>query len=50
MSELLNNLLLSLNNLEVHGKKNLDILLGCILAIEQAKNILTSEKEVEKNG
>lgn len=25
----------TLNNIEVHGKNNLDMLLGCIMALEQ---------------
>lgn len=36
MKDFLNQLLQSLNLIEVKGKTNMDILLGCIMAIEQA--------------
>lgn len=34
MIDFLNTLLKSLNSLEVKGKSNMDILLGCIFAVE----------------
>lgn len=35
MISFLNSLLLSLNSVEVKGKQNIDILLGCMMAIEK---------------
>jgi len=35
MREFLNTLLASLNTIEVKGKNNIDVLLGCMMAIEQ---------------
>lgn len=39
----------TLNKIEVHGKDNLDRLLGCIQALEEIKNAVT-EKEDSENG
>lgn len=56
MKNLLQTLLLSLNTLEVKGKNNLDVLLGCIVAIEHAIEMLeppgeiTVEDTEESNG
>jgi len=45
-------IILSLNQLEVKGKENLDILLGCILALEElaAAQAAEQHKETEENG
>ena len=40
MREFLSVLLESLNRIEVKGKENMDILLGCIFAVEKAINEL----------
>ena len=39
----------TLGRIEVHGKDNLDMLLGCILALEQL-NIQSVKKEESENG
>lgn len=48
MEEFLKTLLSSLNSIEVKGKDNIDILLGCILAVEKMQETLT--KEVGEDG
>ena len=48
MEDFLNTLLKSLNQIEVRGRQNLDVLLGCIMAIENAIEQLP--KEEEDNG
>ena len=50
MKEFLNTLLKSLNMIEVKGKGNIDILLGCIMATEQMIAKLSEEKEEESDG
>lgn len=51
MEEFLNNLLKSLNCIEVKGRDNLDVLLGCMIAIENAIEQLNDpQKEEEVNG
>lgn len=55
MKEFLAQLQESLERLEVRGADNLNILLGCILAIKKARAALdpspeTPEKEEEDNG
>ena len=50
MEEYLEKLLKSLNQLEVKGKGNIDILLGCIMATEQMIAKLSEEKEEESDG
>lgn len=35
MNNNLSKVISTLNNIEVHGKNNLDMLLGCIMALEQ---------------
>lgn len=37
MNETIEQLIATLNLIEVHGKENLDMLLGCILTLEQMK-------------
>ena len=37
MKEKIEQLIATLNLIEVHGKENLDMLLGCILTLEQMK-------------
>lgn len=46
MKELLDTLIHSLNQVEVHGKKNLDIMLGCIQTLEQLKGMVKTKTEV----
>lgn len=49
MKKILNDLIYSLNQVEVHGKQNLDILLGCIQTLEQLKGMVktvTTQEEV----
>ena len=48
-------LLESLNRIEVKGKDNLDILLGCMMAIEgkiaeQSMNVETNDSEAVEDG
>lgn len=51
MTEFLTCLLTSLERIEVKGKNNLDILLGCMMAIENAIDQLKEEnKEVGEDG
>ena len=53
MKELLENLLKSLDRIEVKGKNNLDILLGCIMAIERMIAKIEAEESTgteEENG
>ena len=49
MKEFLTSLLTSLENIEVKGKNNLDILLGCMMAIENAISQLDKTEEAEVN-
>ncbi len=48
MKELLDTLIYSLNQVDVHGKKNLDIMLGCIQTLEQLKGMVKTKTEVIK--
>lgn len=51
MKEFFIGLLNSLEHIEVKGKNNLDILLGCMMAIENAiKQLDEAEKTEEDNG
>ena len=51
MDTFLKTLLESLNRIEVKGKENIDILLGCMIAIENAIEQLNDpQKEEEVNG
>lgn len=52
MKEFLQQLLKSLNEIEIKGKENLDIMLGCMMAIEKAIKQIDSEQdtEVSDNG
>ena len=45
MEEFLNTLLKSLNQIEVRGRQNLDVLLGCIMAVESAIEQVPEEEE-----
>lgn len=47
MIDFLKSLLTNLNGLEVKGRDNLDILLGCMVAIENVINQLQNPKEEE---
>lgn len=49
MEEFLTSLLRSLNEIEVKGKQNIDILLGCMMAIETKIKQL-GEEEGEDGG
>lgn len=49
MKEFLSNLLKSLDKIEVKGRDNMDIMLGCMMAIEQAIAQLDAPTE-ETNG
>ena len=46
MIDFLNTLLKSLNNIEVKGKENMDVLLGCMFAIENKISELKAMDEV----
>lgn len=48
MTEFLTNLLNSLEQIEVKGKNNLDLMLGCMMAIENA--ICELNKGTEENN
>lgn len=51
MDTFLKTLLESLNRIEVKGKENIDILLGCMMAIENAINELENPQvEEEQDG
>ena len=52
MKEFLEQLMTSLGKIEVKGRDNLDILLGCIMAVERAIDQLDApaETEEEDNG
>lgn len=51
MKEFLSTLLQSLNQIEVKGKDNMDVLLGCIFAVEQKiSEIDADENEVTDDG
>jgi len=45
MIEKLTKVLITLNNIEVHGRNNLDFLLSCMMVIESL-----IEEEKKKNG
>ena len=47
LDQFLDNLIISLNSLDVRGEQNLNVLLGCILAIKQMKKEI---KIAEKSG
>ena len=38
----------TLNSIEVHGKQNLDMLLGTIMSLEQIQKELSKKEEVKK--
>ena len=50
MKEFLEKLLKSLNELEVKGRDNIDILLGCMMAVENAIEQIIPEEEGENDG
>ena len=50
METFLNELLTTLNLIEVKGKRNMDYLLGAILAVENAIEQLTPKEAEEDNG
>ena len=49
MTDTLSMIIHTLNKIEVHGKQNLDMLLGCITVLENMLSEINSE-EVNKNG
>lgn len=50
MEEFLKTLLKSLNQIEVKGKENIDILLGCMMAVEGAIAQLDAPAENDKEA
>lgn len=53
MKDFLTTLLKSLNEVEVKGKQNMDIMLGCMMAVEKMLNQLDTpeeESEVKDDG
>lgn len=50
MKEILDTLIFSLNQVEVHGKKNLDIMLGCIQTLEKLSGMVKTKTEVIEEG
>ena len=50
MIDFLNTLLKSLNSIEVKGKQNMDILLGCIFAVENKIVELQAPEEVTEEA
>jgi hypothetical protein len=49
--ETLKKVITTLGNIEVHGKGNLDMLLGCIMALEQIEQDFDKEsKKTAQNG
>ena len=40
----------TLNDIEVHGKNNLDMLLGCIMTLEQIQKDLAKEEVKKPDG
>lgn len=48
MKEIFDKLIYSLGRVEVRGKENMDILLGCIQALEQLRDMIKVEtREIE---
>ena len=48
MKEIFDKLIYSLGRVEVRGKENMDILLGCIQTLEQLRDMIKVEKrEIE---
>ena len=45
--EILNKVIATLNNVEVHGKNNLDMLLGSIIALEVLKGQIAKEEKAK---
>jgi len=43
MNNHLTQVISTLNNIEVHGKNNLDMLLGCIMALEQIESQIAQD-------
>ena len=50
MDKLVQSLISSLNSIEVKGKENMDILLGCILTLEKLQKILEGGVYHERNS
>lgn len=50
MKDFLTTLLKSLNSIEVKGKENIDILLGCMMAVEQMISQLEAPAENDKEA
>lgn len=50
MKDFLTTLLKSLNSIEVKGKENIDILLGCMMAVEQMIAQLEAPAENDKEA
>lgn len=49
MMDKINNVIRTLNKVQVSGKENLDMLLGCIMVLEQIA-VEYAEKEVKTDG
>lgn len=48
MKDIFDKLIFSLGRVEVRGKENMDILLGCIQTLEQLRNMIKVEtREIE---
>ena len=48
MKEIFDKLIFSLGRVEVRGKENMDIMLGCIQALEQLRDMIKVEtREIE---
>lgn len=45
MKTILDNLISTLNRIEVKGKENLDMLLGCIMTLEKMKGMVKTRTE-----
>ena len=48
MASKIGRIISTLNNIEVHGKNNLDMLLGCIMALEQIESQM--EQDVKEKA
>lgn len=47
MQEILNQLIFTLNKIEVRGRENIDMLLGCIMTLENLLKIVEEAKANE---
>lgn len=49
MLEIMKKMLNTMNKIEVNGKENLDMLLGCMMTVEQIINALEGDENANDN-